>query len=54
MRRAVAACTPVSSSPVRPTRAYSLQPEVYFRLGPGKELDPEVEKLKREMNQHRI
>lgn len=30
------------------------QPEVYFRLGPGKELDPEVEKLKREMNQHRI
>lgn len=54
MRRAVAACTPVSPSSVCPTCAYSSQPEVYFRLGPGKELDPEVEKLKREMNQHRI
>lgn len=39
MRRAVAACTP---------------PEVYFRLAPAKELDPEVEKLKREMDRNRI
>ncbi|KAJ9114018.1 hypothetical protein QFC22_005838 [Naganishia vaughanmartiniae] len=39
MRRAVAACTP---------------PEVYFRLAPGKELDPEVEKLKRDLDRNRI
>mgnify|MGYP002718936838 FL=1 len=58
MRRAVAACTPVStrlaSSRSDLVDGLCLQPEVYFRLGPGKELDPEVEKMKREFDRNRI